>query len=1107
MNSTFPPSEDQYGRPKFGEAVYPTAPPIAQDPVEAQTIRSQTAATQFAQQAADQTPPQPQPQAPQTPIAHFQPAAPVRHQRFTQSALAASNASAHASTHQFPQQQNAPKKDQLPTPKQSKVRSQRFGIIWIGVAGILLLLAAAGTVLVSRWEEISEWTKLGGFTATVLALLGTGHLLRKTSPISSRVVTAAGALLLPFNIAAAMVLQDVSSQVVLLGSSVLSALAYYLLMQVEDRLELRWGIRLAATGASIALGGLTLVPAAVYLIGIALASFFAKRAKDAQLFAAIACLPVLATFAIVPIVFDPLTENWFVRAISIRYEDLAVQIAIGFAASLSLFAAWLLDPQRRSSPTTKFFSEESFENLVEPRNNVAALHAANSIDVDVLVAKLTRFSPFLALLTGARMALEFVENITVSFESALLGVAVVFLAVQIASLMTSSNSEKPSRFARRLEVFADAFIVVTLLVTPILWLQLLIAPKESAVLLSVAAAVWFIGWLVSDYRPEAKQIIRFSTSHLPTPPNGPLFTNHLKVAGLSSNGHLSVTLGMFATLFWGMMNLFNAEVAIYAAALLGVVAVVSARKHASAVSAIALGGIYIASFGLLSGTAQVRTGLVVALIIAGMAFVQKGRVYFGETDAMNLAMAGVYSYVFAFANDGSFINNHVAGFRWILPLVIALPWLLLWVTDDGELRFAKRESLVEAGGIFGFWIPRFSLILSFLIAQSSFSGSNAHLLYRFDDAAVLTSLVLTACAVAEALRARKHLSRKVLMPEVLFAVLAVFLLWVPQFERVVDVFIDAGPKAGFIIAIVAAALMGIVDLVNEKQRRPLTVLSVGLSFAGLIVALPQASSFFASVIAFSASLAIWAYRKRSKDLGVFAGICAAFGFIGLALTWSDAHFSLVILPLVLVALAIGVAVTERGGSSWAGVALPLGFYQMVIYVDRHLGAPVSVTMIGLGLAIAAVIYGGSRSQAGAIYSGIASILGVILLESLTSFALIPVWAWFTIGGAVLLVAAVLIEGRNRKANGSDAHSDAVAGPNGSADAPVAVGAQPVVFEAQNSILQGGNDALYPQAPVYADQASGFLDLTDHQPAEQLSHNIAEAPTSGDVQQHDVVEVF
>ena len=132
----------------------------------------------------------------------------------------------------------------------------RSGALWVGGAGVALLLAAAAVLTAVRWDDIGQSVKLGGLVAITLALLAAGRRFASTIPMTAQAIFHLGALLIPFDMAAVAILAGRSWHETLLLTSVTSVAAWYGIDQSYPSAVLRWSARLGVVGGRLApLGG------------------------------------------------------------------------------------------------------------------------------------------------------------------------------------------------------------------------------------------------------------------------------------------------------------------------------------------------------------------------------------------------------------------------------------------------------------------------------------------------------------------------------------------------------------------------------------------------------------------------------------------------------------------------------------------------------------------------------------------------------------------------------------------------------------------------------------------------------------------------------------
>lgn len=150
-------------------------------------------------------------------------------------------------------------------------------------------------------------------------------------------------------------------------------------------------------------------------------------------------------------------------------------------------------------------------------------------------------------------------------------------------------------------------------------------------------------------------------------------------------------------------------------------------------------------------------------------------------------------------------------------------------------------------------------------------------------------------------------------------------------------------------------------------------------------------------------------RPVASHLG---GVTATFGVWTLLSLQDIWTVDVWLLPVALQWLVTAI-VARRSvrASSWVLETPPILLVVVAAIGERLAGAPSWHALLAGLVAVAATVYGGVRGRGGPITSGIVSILVIIFIETVAYAALVSTWAWFAIGGAVLLVTAVLIERR------------------------------------------------------------------------------------------------
>lgn len=137
----------------------------------------------------------------------------------------------------------------------------------------------------------------------------------------------------------------------------------------------------------------------------------------------------------------------------------------------------------------------------------------------------------------------------------------------------------------------------------------------------------------------------------------------------------------------------------------------------------------------------------------------------------------------------------------------------------------------------------------------------------------------------------------------------------------------------------------------------------------------------------------------------------------------------------LLPVAAQLAVLGRGGrispapSSWITDVPPLLLVAVPAIGERLADGPGWHSVLAGGLALAAIIAGGSTGRGGPLVAGIATLVAVVGVETVAFAALVPTWAWFALAGAVLIGAAILIERHGMSASGAVGRLRDLAGDN------------------------------------------------------------------------------
>jgi len=176
----------------------------------------------------------------------------------------------------------------------------RSGALWVGGAGVALLLAAAAVLTAVRWDDIGQSAKLGGLVAITLGLLAAGQRFKSTIPITAHAILHLGALLIPFDMAAIATLAGRSWQETLLLTSVTGVVAWHPMERAIGSAVLQWCARGSVVLAAAGIAAVSSLAMAPVLAAFAVVALALRKPIEAGTWAAIAALLPLASFVVWP---------------------------------------------------------------------------------------------------------------------------------------------------------------------------------------------------------------------------------------------------------------------------------------------------------------------------------------------------------------------------------------------------------------------------------------------------------------------------------------------------------------------------------------------------------------------------------------------------------------------------------------------------------------------------------------------------------------------------------------------------------------------------------------------------------------------------------------
>ena len=146
---------------------------------------------------------------------------------------------------------------------------------------------------------------------------------------------------------------------------------------------------------------------------------------------------------------------------------------------------------------------------------------------------------------------------------------------------------------------------------------------------------------------------------------------------------------------------------------------------------------------------------------------------------------------------------------------------------------------------------------------------------------------------------------------------------------------------------------------------------------------------------------------------VLAHTGAALATLG---TWSllseidSTALDLWLLPVAVQLGLAGAAVRRHGElSSWFAYVPPILLVGVPAVLQRVAGGPGWHGLLAGVLGVVAVVVGGRAGLRGPLVVGAVLVVVVVGVETLTVVVSLPTWAWLTVGGVVLLLAAASIE--------------------------------------------------------------------------------------------------
>jgi hypothetical protein len=150
--------------------------------------------------------------------------------------------------------------------------------------------------------------------------------------------------------------------------------------------------------------------------------------------------------------------------------------------------------------------------------------------------------------------------------------------------------------------------------------------------------------------------------------------------------------------------------------------------------------------------------------------------------------------------------------------------------------------------------------------------------------------------------------------------------------------------------------------------------------------------------------------RRQGVVAHVGGVIATFGVWQLLALHDVQALDLYALPVAVQLWAAGVVARRRHGtSSWVTDVPPLLLVAIPALGERLAGGSGWHAVLAGGLAVAAIVHGGSARLGGPLVVGTLVLVATVVVEMVAMIAAVPTWVWLAAGGAALLAAAAAIE--------------------------------------------------------------------------------------------------
>jgi hypothetical protein len=219
---------------------------------------------------------------------------------------------------------------------------------------------------------------------------------------------------------------------------------------------------------------------------------------------------------------------------------------------------------------------------------------------------------------------------------------------------------------------------------------------------------------------------------------------------------------------------------------------------------------------------------------------------------------------------------------------------------------------------------------------------------------------------------------------------------------------------GLALCIGASVWLAAAALVRDPWRGPLAACAAACVVIGLGAASNDATAFGPALLVTGALVFSTGLVLDEDAVAHIGAGCSTVGFwivLGTQHVMISEFYVAPVAVHLLIAGAIVRANTtgERRPSSWIASGPAIALLAGSAIAERIAGGSAWHSVFAGAVGVAAVAVGGWRRSAAPLLLGTATLIAVVLRETLDGSAGVPTWAWLAAGGSALIAAAIAME--------------------------------------------------------------------------------------------------